>query len=66
MPLRSMTMPAHSARPVQSCPPPRTDSARPQSRAIAMDNWTSSVVRQWTTARGRGPTGFAQIAVAAA
>jgi len=53
MPLRSTTMPAHSARPAQSCP-------------IAMDNWTSSVVRQWTTARGMGPTGFAQIAVAAA
>ena len=43
MPLRSMTMPAHSARPAQSCPPPRTDNGRPQSRAIAMDNWTSSV-----------------------
>jgi hypothetical protein len=23
-------------------------------RAIAMDNWTCSVPRQWTTARGRG------------
>jgi hypothetical protein len=30
-----------------------------------MANWTSSVVRQWTMARGMGPTGFAQIAVAA-
>jgi len=34
--------------------------------AIAMDNWTWSVVAQWTTARGKVPTGFAQIAVAAA
>jgi hypothetical protein len=31
-----------------------------------MDSWTSSGVRQWRTARGMGPTGFAQIAVAAA
>ena len=44
----------------------RTDSGKPQSRAARMTNWTSSVVRQWTTARGIGPTGFAQIAVAAA
>src|SRR5262249_2846548 len=32
MPLRSMTMPAHSARPAQWWPPPRTDSGRPKSR----------------------------------
>jgi len=50
----------------QSCPPPRPDSGRPQSRAVRMDSWTSSGVRQWRTARGMGPTGFAQIAVAAA
>jgi hypothetical protein len=31
-----------------------------------MADWTSSVVRQWTAARGIGPTGFAQIAVAVA
>src|SRR5690242_914203 len=66
MALRSMTMPAHNARPAQWCPPPRTDNGRPQSRAVRMANWTSTVVAQWTMARGMGPTGFAQIAVAAA
>jgi hypothetical protein len=31
-----------------------------------MADWTSSAVKQWATARGLRPMGFAQIAVAAA
>jgi len=53
------------ARPTQSCPPPRTDKERPESRAARIANCTSCGVRQWTTARGMRPIGFAQSAVAA-
>ena len=44
----------------------RTDSGRPQSRAARTASAASSLVRQWTTARGMRPTGFDQMAVAAA
>jgi hypothetical protein len=65
MPLRSITSPSHRARPAQSCPPPRTDKERPESRAARIANCTSCGVRQWVTARGMRPIGFAQSAVAA-
>src|SRR5262249_54431741 len=55
----------HRARPAQSCPPPRTDKERPASRAARIANCTSCGVRQWATARGMRPIGFAQSAVAA-
>src|SRR5262245_41234345 len=65
MPLRSITSPSHRARPAQSCPPPRTDKERAESRAARIANCTSCGVRQWATARGMRPIGFAQSAVAA-
>jgi hypothetical protein len=60
MPPRSITTPSHKARPVQSSPPPRTDSGRPQARAARMAKRTSSAVRQWTTTRGMRPTGLSK------
>ena len=55
IPLRSITIPSHSARPAQSWPPPRTDNGRSQSLTARMADWTSCTVRQWTTARGIAP-----------
>src|SRR5262245_24741593 len=66
MPLKSITIPLHKARPAQSWLPPRTNSGTSHSRAARMADCACSGVRQWTTARGMRRTGFGQIAVAAA
>ena len=49
----SITMPVVDERPAKQCPPLRTATGRPASRANAIAAATSAAVRQRTTAAGR-------------